>query len=37
VVNNIKIPIKEGLITEDKFNPIVRQAVKDIILILLKP
>ena len=33
VVNNIKIPIKEGLITEDKFNPIVRQAVKDIILI----
>jgi hypothetical protein len=31
VVNKIKMPIKEGLITEGKFDPIVRQVVRDII------
>ena len=33
VVNKIKMPIKEGLITEGKFDPIVRQVVRDIISI----
>jgi hypothetical protein len=31
VVNKIKMPIREGLITEGKFDPIVRQVVRDII------
>ena len=33
VVNEVKRPIKEGLITEGKFDPIVRQVVRDIISI----